>query len=305
VTITSKGYDGTVDEGFWSAMAGLVGVDGCVAAPADYLVTVGGTGTLPVTVAAGTIFGRGVMDINSAPLVMNATSLGSGTRWDTVVMDRNWSGAGGTSQLAIRAGGATPTVTLTNTTPGTHDDQPIALIKIVAGQAAVQQIIMLVGVAQKVVTVPLASQVPTIPVKVGGWIYAQDTDHTYHGELVGATPTWVDVDAPVWQNMSLAPGALVASGQAPQFCKIRGIVHLRGGIAPASGNFPAGNTTLPTLDAGFRPGAAMAFEVDHGRVLSTAVEVRISIQPTGAMSLSASGVTSACRLDGITFPAEN
>lgn len=306
MTITSSGYNGSVTEVTWAGLSNLVGTDYAVAGDSDWRVSVGGTGTRPVTVAAGTAFGSGVRDVNSASINANPASIASGTRWDTVVIARNWST--NTSAVAIRTGTSTKAVTLTNTTPGVLDDQPIALILLDSSLAAVQQVVDLRTQTGKIHTVATGAGVPFLPVSVGAWAYALDTGHFWHGRIVSATPTWVDVNAPVWQSITL-PSSTLASTPAPAFTKINGIVYLRGSWLPTSGTFLSGGGTggqysLGTLPAGYRPGATMGFTVDEG-LPSTANNVRLVISSAGVITAVVQGDTTAIGSNGTSFVAEN
>lgn len=153
---------------------------------------------------------------------------------------------------------------------------------------------------------------------IGSRFRAIDTSHDWVRQLVTTTPTWVDRDGTSWQNIGL-PSSVVPSGQTPQVTKVGGLVVLRGGIAKQDGtNFEAGGGTggsysLGTLPAGLRPGTIMAFDVDYAYTTNRAQHVRVTITTAGVMTAtvqvpSVTGTpngTSAFRLDGISFPAEN
>lgn len=153
---------------------------------------------------------------------------------------------------------------------------------------------------------------------IGSRFRAIDTDHDWLRKLVSGTPTWVDLNAPVWQAIGL-PSSVVPSGQAPQVARINGLTVLRGGYAKAdSSTFVAGGGTggsysLGTLPAGYRPAQSMSFTVDYAYTTARAQHVRVTITSGGVMTAtihvpdvtgSPNGV-SAFRIDGITFAAEN
>lgn len=120
-----------------------------VEGPTHLRVTAGGGGDRAVTVAAGTAWGDAVLAYwTSGPTVLNGAAVGSGSRWDTLVVRRDWTEE--TATLALVQGGTgrsiAPGVQMRNPTPSTgagftHADQPIALVRFTQGQTAVQEII--------------------------------------------------------------------------------------------------------------------------------------------------------------------
>lgn len=309
MSITSVGYDGTVNELKWAGLAKLVGDLGNVDGFGDLAVSIAGTGTLPVTVAAGTLFGRGVLDVNSAPVLLNAGALGSGTRYDTVVMARDWSS--NTSVLALRAGGATPVATLTNTNPGVLDDQPLALIKIVAGQAAVQQVIPLVGTSGKITSfasIVTAAQMPSST----QYAFDRSTGHLWAWKLpqVGGAAAWMDLMAPEWRAIGLPSSVVPAGSTVPAFCRINGITYLRGVWAKTDGStFVGGGGTgglgysLGTLPPGYRPGSAINLPMTPGYTTGTN-QARLQIGTDGVMLGNVNGPATTIGASGLSFPAE-
>lgn len=134
MTITSKGYGGTIGEAdlpLWhQSFAGDYGVID----PGDcYVGTVVGVDRT-VTVAAGTMFGKLIRDVNSAPFTIQLPTLASGTRYDLIVAHRDSSGTGGTTTLTYIEGRGTPTGVFasrkTFEVDVTQDDQPLAIAKI-------------------------------------------------------------------------------------------------------------------------------------------------------------------------------
>lgn len=308
MTITSIGYDGTVQETDWAYLSRLLGTDAAAYAvtgtTGDMRCRIAGTGTRPVTVGPGRLFGSGIMDNNSADVVLNPAALASGIRWDTVCMDRNWAGSGGTSTLVIRSGTSTKAITLANTTPGVREDQPIALIKLDSTFTAVQQIIDLRAQAEKLKIYATEEAVLVQP--PFGMAYALDTGHHYLATATG----WVDLQKPVWTNITL-PSSVVQFAFAPRFTKMGGVVYLQGGYSKTDGtNFVGGGGTggaysLGNLPVGFRPGQNLAFTVDHGYTTADTKVFRVNVSSAGVITGVPSGDIAAMRIDGISFPAEN
>lgn len=142
MAITSTGYDGEVAEGAWAAMLPLVGSSHYgVAGAGDWKVTAHATLDRGVNIAAGTGWGQGVRDVNSATVSLQGATIASGTRWDMVVARRNWSGTGGNTSFVMITGTATKALPSRNQAPGGIDDQPLALVQFTAGQTAPSQIV--------------------------------------------------------------------------------------------------------------------------------------------------------------------
>lgn len=129
---TSVGFDGTITELEWSSkMAGLLGNGYVAAGNGDCLVTAV-AGARSVSVAAGSLYGDGVVSTNSAPETVAMTTPVNG-QWYVIALRRTW--ASNTAALVAIAGATTTTTTPTapptsfptlNTTPGVLTDQPIA-----------------------------------------------------------------------------------------------------------------------------------------------------------------------------------
>lgn len=141
MAILSLGYPGTVD-----AKAQATWLPMVAAAP----YSVAGTGDLRVSqrtgadrgisVAAGTAAGDGVMDtLDVADNTLAIPIQSSGSRWYLVALRRNWST--NKTTLVLIGGSASKELPKRETTPGTLSDQPLALVRVEAGQAAVREII--------------------------------------------------------------------------------------------------------------------------------------------------------------------
>lgn len=140
VTIAdSVGYEGTVDEPDWARlMAYAGGRQYGVVGDGDWKVTAG-TADREVRIAPGMGFGSGVLDrtTTAASLILPAPP--SGSRWHLVTVRRDW-GANESSFDSIPGGTGTAQIPTRETTPGTADDQPIALVRVQAGQSQVVEI---------------------------------------------------------------------------------------------------------------------------------------------------------------------
>ena len=128
VAIISAGYDGTVDEVQFAKLLHRYSVVG-----ADDFKATTQAGDRIVALGNGTALGPGTLDVATglSPIQFAAAT---GTRWDLVVLRRDWQPPGGASSIVIIQGGASkgfPTVgtaaTNWNRRPGIIDDQPLYL----------------------------------------------------------------------------------------------------------------------------------------------------------------------------------
>lgn len=128
---TNVGFDGTINEAQWASLAGLLGNDYVAAGNGDCVVTAV-PGARSVSVAAGSLYGDGVLSTNSGPETVAMTTPVNG-QWYVIALRRTW--ATNTAALVAIAGATTTTTTPTapptsfptlNTNKGVLTDQPIA-----------------------------------------------------------------------------------------------------------------------------------------------------------------------------------
>lgn len=128
---TSVGFDGTITEIQWAGLSSLLGNGYVAAGNGDCLVTAVG-GARQVSVAAGSLYGDGVLSTNSGAETVALTTPTNG-QWYVVALRRTW--ATNTAALVAIAGATTTTTTPTapptsfptlNTNVGVLTDQPIA-----------------------------------------------------------------------------------------------------------------------------------------------------------------------------------
>ncbi len=142
MAIASLGYEGTVGEAAWALYGKFFASMHGVAGPGDLAPTVSG---LTVTIAPGIAFGDNIVDVVTGIENEQVQAAGSSTRYDTVVLRRNWSGtsttpsggvSGGVSSLEIVQGGGSPMIAAgVKNTPGTEADQLIAIVSTTAGSS--------------------------------------------------------------------------------------------------------------------------------------------------------------------------
>lgn len=140
MAIISHGYTGAVNNVQWAAMAGSLGFDYVAKGVDDWRITAVPGGTRTVRIAPGTIGGGGVLDTNSAPIDTPLPNVTSGSRWFLVVARRTWQTVNATT-IHVIAGTAVKQLPIRDTGFGDQDDQPLALVRIAAGQTLPAEII--------------------------------------------------------------------------------------------------------------------------------------------------------------------
>lgn len=138
MAISSKGYPGTIAPGAdWALMQHVLGSHYCVSDVSSVRVTPKTNGTREVNIAAGLFGAWGIVDVNDATASVQLP-LPTSTQYHWIWARRTWQGTNLTTFTSSPAGATLPTVVPTssprNTTPGTIDDQPLALVSITAGQ---------------------------------------------------------------------------------------------------------------------------------------------------------------------------
>ena len=105
MTIRSVGYDGSVGEADWAAyLAEGLGGPPTVTRPNDFRVNA--TTGMQVQVAPGTASGWGITDLSDAAESIQIEAVSSGTRYDAVVLRRDWAGTS-TTPTGAASGGRT------------------------------------------------------------------------------------------------------------------------------------------------------------------------------------------------------
>lgn len=140
VTITdSVGYEGTIQEPDWARlMVYAGGRQYGVVAPADWKVTPGAADR-EIRIAPGMGFGAGVLDRTTAEASLSLPAPVAGSRWHLIIARRDWqANESSFDSIAGTTGNASLPARATN--PGTLDEQPIALVRVQAGQSQVVEI---------------------------------------------------------------------------------------------------------------------------------------------------------------------
>lgn len=146
VPFTSHGYDTTTDnpytENTWfdahpSIGAATYGVRGA----GSWKVSVVTGADRTVSISAGKGFGRGVTDETFANDTLKLDAISSGSRWDLIVVRRDWTPTGGVSKFAIVKGGTLTAIPSGRLTGPGIDDQPIAFARVQNGSSQVVEVI--------------------------------------------------------------------------------------------------------------------------------------------------------------------
>lgn len=132
MAFVDAGYDGTVDEVQFAKLLNRYSIVG----PDDFKAS-NTTGDRMLSIANGTALGPGTLNVGTAfsPIQFDAVSTGT-TRWDLVVLRRDWQPPGGATTIQIIKGGANPTLPARNQNPGVIDDQPLYLQQVNAGSTS-------------------------------------------------------------------------------------------------------------------------------------------------------------------------
>lgn len=139
MAIVSAGYEGDIDETAWAIILPMMGGRAYgVAGESDWKVTAG-TADREVRIAPGVGFGHVILDRTTAESSLTLPAPVAGSVWHLIAVRRDWQ-----NNQSVFGSIAGPTTTAAiparNTTPGIADDQPIALVRVQAGQSQVVEI---------------------------------------------------------------------------------------------------------------------------------------------------------------------
>jgi len=218
MAITSVGYGGEdhkIDEPMWAKIARTLGAEYGVmgsASPsgdpeAGRVTAVAGQ-TRTIRIAPGTFYGHGVFDTLDAAETMQLPAVsGSPSRWDVIYVRRTWTGSGGSTTIVRAPATGTGNLPARNNNPGTVDDQPIALVQLVAGQTLPAQVIDLrvwqsnggvTAVSDKVLQYLTA---PGTTVQIGQHLYSRRINS--NGSVQWDKTPLIFVAPGRWQNTEL------------------------------------------------------------------------------------------------------
>lgn len=141
--VNVAGFKGTVNDERWARLVpragsnpyGVVNANDCkvTIASGDRRVTVA------PTTANGGVWGWGVFCEFAEATTLALTAPTSGSRWDLIVLRRNW--ANRTVTPVVVPGTAARALPTRRTNPGAEDDQPLALARVQNGSTTVAEVI--------------------------------------------------------------------------------------------------------------------------------------------------------------------
>lgn len=133
MALTSIGYAGSVTSANWAKLTAAFGAQYGVGGAGDWKVTTVAGQDRTVSIAVGSGFGHGILDTTDASETVQLGTVGSGSRWDTIVARRTWS-TPATVLMAVQGTSTQAISASRQANPGVVDDQPIALVQVTAGQ---------------------------------------------------------------------------------------------------------------------------------------------------------------------------
>lgn len=311
MAITSIGYEGSVDERQWAKLGPRLGADPAIST--GFEATILTTTDRTVRLAPGAATGWGVHDISDANIDLQAPIVGSGSRWDTVVIRRTWKAASvpGFTVLAVVQGTATKAVAAgLNNQPGVIADQPVLLIRSTAGQAQLQEIAVIAQWAAR----PLWRYDATAP-PAADYTYGQVVLNNSPSGVVEAlirrggagTETWTKLLGPTWQTLALAGSFRAVQNLAAfRWTAAGGRIHLEGSAKLATGaNFVAGTIyTIGSVPVIAAPPRTLNFNCLRERD-GQGIEARVTVSAsTGTVTIVSQVSTAYIYFDSISwFPA--
>lgn len=316
------GFDiaGGVQELPWSKLAPGLGVNYTIlqaGVGANMDPTISGSTARTVNVSAGRAYNHGVR-VDYAGGSIQLDTIGSGSRWDAVVLRYDWTTNTGT--LAKVNGTATKQIPAgIQTSPGVTDDLLICLARVTAGQTNTQEIVDLREWSAPPVFWPRDELPPASRYRYGQLLLAGlDGSNLYVRRGGVGTETWASLTDPDWTALNLASGA-AALNSPPQYRKVGNRVELAGTIKRAAGGSLINSTTfggvttpdattVGALPSGCRPKYDRYFNVS-GYISSNEIyakQVRVIVYAAnGNLVLDADTINVPwISLDGISFDAK-
>lgn len=276
--ISSIGYEGSVDYAEWAElMSGQFSPYG-VFGDSSFQVSIG-PGDREVLIQPGMAGGAGVLDVSGDVESVQAAPVASGSRWDTLVLRRDWD-VKRTTPVLIQGGPEKAIAAGRLTGPGVRDDQPIALCRFTAAQTAMQESddlriwqgpggVFARGMGALNYLPRLGTRVQVGEVE---WVRTLDATNT---------PVWARgaaLDAGWVMLTSFASGWSATAGHQPQLRVQGNRVEIFGAVSRTN----AGGITLLTIPAPYRP-KNQAF-IGAG-VNSRGNAYELYLQPTGQLSI--------------------
>lgn len=297
MAISSVGYKGSVNDLMWAVLHPAASSRPSKIYGGD--ITIVGSATRTIRIPSGRYYGWGVLDTITGNNDLVANAISSGTRWDTLVLRKDWT-AKATTMLIV-PGTSTKAVSAdVETTPGVKADHVLGLLLVDSRYTTIQEWVPLVEwgfslmfrydtVMPAPIDFPYGQPIMQnngpgmdIAVRRGG----------------GGSENWDALLCRKWTNLALASGWKAVTGRTPQWRVVGDMLQLRGAVTKTDGSFLAdtyvtvGSVTVDVAKAGNFPAFAGA----------TAYAGSIGITTAGAIQVAA-GTTLQAKsmwLDGIS-----
>lgn len=259
MTITSVGYEGTVDDEQWANMVPRVG--GAFFSVDDFgsFRVTAAAGTRAIQVAGGGASAWGVYDRSNGVETTSLTSVPSGVRWDLVVLRRDWEA--GESTIVVIPGGSVKELPTREDTPGEKVDQPLALVPVSAGSSVVGEIVDLRcsvhnggAIAWDDLARTYLNQLGT-DIRIGDVVHSRVTDAS--GAEVWASSDQTDTG---WVSVPKGSKWLAVTNYPLEVRRVGMLVEVRGAVRHSTG---AVLTALATLPSAFRPKGNVPLGATH------------------------------------------
>lgn len=308
MAIVSGGYDGSLDEvgvAAWHAAAssrpGIVtGVSLTVVGNVDRTVRVG----------AGQAYGFGVLDTITGNTDLQCEAVTSGSRWDTLVLRRDWRpAAGGPSALMLLKGTSTQGISaLAQNTPGVLHDQILALVRVQSGLTTIQELVDLREWPESLAFLFNRGLPDPARYAYGDKILVNPGDSG--GLDVGVrrggagTEVWDMLLSRPWTNLSLSSGYVALdSSKTPQYRVVGDKLELRGLIKRSNGStFDNTYRTVASIPASSSPTREAYVPCGSNFSSATGGGGMCNIQASGVVQINApQGLVTWVSLDGISL----
>lgn len=198
MAITNVGFDGSVSAVEFAQLSQHQGtVFPVVCGKNDLAVAANPSSTLTCTIQPGASAGQGVKTTSDtvASVTFSAVVTTGQTRWDAVVLRRNWASGGSASFVVVQgsAAASAPMVLPSGVDlsfDSTHD-HVLALVQITYGSTVPTQVVDRRAQAHKVFTFPSASALPTASLALYGMVAELPTGERYKCLTdSGGSPVW-------------------------------------------------------------------------------------------------------------------
>lgn len=323
MTINSVGYAGTVTDAEWARLVPFAGRAEYTIPDPDSFRASAASGDRNVDISPGTAAGQGILDESDATVTLNLPSVGSGSRWDMIGLERDW--GTGASTLVRVAGSAAKALPSRTQNPGIADVQPLWLLRVAAGQTAIQEFVDLRVFVGEGGCYARDDLVRSYVTRVGTRI-SIGTDTWVRGLNATGTPVWTkddtghpataitfapsstltatDVQAAIEQAAfggawvpltSLGPHWSATTGHPPRIRRVGKRVDIAGAVTRGTGGSTGNMLTLPV---GYRP----PINIFIGAVVSSQGRVAELFTSQTGILLNPPGYTTGSGTPGEVYP---